>query len=264
MVIGDNSIIVNLTNEINTKINPINMKFIDIKYKIENNDLILECYISENDLLNEGLLREWSNNYSTTMFVLIQNIENLKIKIKNENEEEKYTYEYSKDDIEKINKCNIEDIVLSKYYLEYIDYTKYKVLDVEKIYTPPTFYANGKVELNQATYTWKGKGNSFVTVDTISPEEMLKDKEAFNVIDKLYISLNKSNSNNLYKLPKEATLKYMVSNLDETFKDAALQNDGSYLIDLPKESGEYICEFWLSCNNNNNMYSYYCLKIKVM
>ena len=86
--IGDNSSVVNLTNDINSKINPINIIYDDVKFQILDKNLVVNYYVSDKYLLNEDYLKEWSLSYAVTMFSLIQNIEGLQVKVIDENSKE--------------------------------------------------------------------------------------------------------------------------------------------------------------------------------
>lgn len=259
--VGDNSSVVNLTNDINSKINPINMIYDDVKFQILDKNLVVNYYVSDKYLLNEDYLKEWNLNYAVSMFSLIQNIEGLQVKVIDENSKEVYVNNITKEDIEKIYSCKVEDIDLYEIFLDNINDANYKVLDIDKVYTPPMLYANGIQSLERTTFSWADNNNNMIHVDTIPPEDIVKDKESFNVNSKLYITLNERNSKKeLYKLPENAVLKYKVLGEDE-YKEAKKLKDGSFLVDLPDESGEYIYEFNLSFTGINGMHSSYVIKI---
>ena len=195
------------------------------------------------------------------MFSLIQNIEGLQVKVIDENSKEVYVNNITKEDIEKIYSCKVEDIDLYEIFLDNINDANYKVLDIDKVYTPPILYANGIQSLERTTFSWADNNNNMIHVDTIPPEDIVKDKESFNVNSKLYITLNERNSKKeLYKLPENAVLKYKVLGEDE-YKEAKKLNDASFLVDLPEKSGEYIYEFNLSFKGINGMNSNYVIKI---
>ena len=259
--VGDNSSVVNLTNEINSKINHINMIYDDVKFQILDKNLVVNYYVSDKYLLNEDYLKEWNLNYAVSMFSLIQNIEGLQVKVIDENSKEVYVNNITKEDIEKIYSCKVEDIDLYEIFLDNINDANYKVLDIDKVYTPPILYANGIQSLERITFSWADNNNNMIHVDTIPPEDIVKDKESFNVNSKLYITLNERNSKKeLYKLPENAVLKYKVLGEDE-YKEAKKLNDASFLVDLPEKSGEYIYEFNLSFKGINGMNSNYVIKI---
>ena len=259
--IGDNSSIVNLTNDINSKINPINMIYDDVKFQILDKNLVVNYYVSDKYLLNEDYLKEWSLSYAVTMFSLIQNIAGLQVSITDENSKEVYVNSITKEDIEKIYSCKLEDIDLYEVFLDNINGANYKVLDIDKVYTPPMLYANGIQSLERTTFSWADNNNNMIHVDTIPPEDIVKDKESFNVNSRLYITLNERNSKKeLYKLPENAVLKYKILGEDE-YKEAKKLNDASFLVDLPEKSGEYIYEFNLSFTGINGMNSNYVIKI---
>lgn len=259
--IGDNSSIVNLTNEINSKINHINMIYDDVKFQILDKNLVVNYYVSDKYLLNEDYLKEWNLNYAVSMFSLIQNIEGLKVSITDENSKEVYVNNITKEDVEETYSCKLEDIDLYEVFLDNINGANYKVLDIDKVYTPPMLYANGIQSLERTTFSWADNNNNMIHVDTIPPEDIVKDKESFNVNSKLYITLNERNSKKeLYKLPENAVLKYKVLGEDE-YKEAKKLNDASFLVDLPEKSGEYIYEFNLSFKGINGMNSNYVIKI---
>lgn len=259
--IGDNSSIVNLTNDINSKINPINMIYDDVKFQILDKNLVVNYYVSDKYLLNEDYLKEWNLNYAVSMFSLIQNIEGLQVSITDENSKEVYVNNITKEDVEETYSCKLEDIDLYEVFLDNINGANYKVLDIDKVYTPPILYANGIQSLERITFSWADNNNNMIHVDTIPPEDIVKDKESFNVNSKLYITLNERNSKKeLYKLPENAVLKYKVLGEDE-YKEAKKLNDASFLVDLPEKSGEYIYEFNLSFTGINGMNSNYVIKI---
>lgn len=259
--VGDNSSVVNLTNEINSKINHINMIYDDVKFQILDKNLVVNYYVSSKYLLNEDYLKEWNLNYAVSMFSLIQNIEGLQVSITDENSKEVYVNSITKEDIEKIYSCKLEDIDLYEVFLDNINGANYKVLDIDKVYTPPMLYANGIQSLERTTFSWANNNNNMIHVDTIPPEDIVKDKESFNVNSRLYITLNERNSKKeLYKLPENAVLEYKILGEDE-YKEAKKLNDASFLVDLPDESGEYIYEFNLSFTGINGMHSSYVIKI---
>lgn len=259
--VGDNSSVVNLTNDINSKINPINMIYDDVKFQILDKNLVVNYYVSNKYLLNEDYLKEWNLNYAVSMFSLIQNIEGLQVSITDENSKEVYVNNITKEDIEETYSCKVEDIDLYEVFLDNINGANYKVLDIDKVYTPPMLYANGIQSLERTTFSWVDNNNDMIHVDTIPPEDIVKDKESFNVNSRLYITLNERNSKKeLYKLPENAVLKYKILGEDE-YKEAKLLKDGSYLVDLPEEPGKYIYEFNLSFTGINGMHSSYVIKI---
>lgn len=259
--VGDNSSVVNLTNDINSKINPINMIYDDVKFQILDKNLVVNYYVSDKYLLNEDYLKEWNLNYAVSMFSLIQNIEGLQVSITDENSKEIYVNNITKEDMEETYSCKLEDIDLYEVFLDNINGANYKVLDIDKVYTPPMLYANGIQSLERTTFSWADNNNNMIHVDTIPPEDIVKDKESFNVNSRLYITLNERNSKKeLYKLPENAVLKYKVLVEDE-YKEAKKLNDASFLVDLPEKSGEYIYEFNLSFKGINGMNSNYVIKI---
>lgn len=259
--VGDNSAIVNLTNKINTLMNPINIVYDDVKFQILDKKLIVNYYIDNEYLLDEDELKEWNLNYAVSMFSLIQNIEGLQVSITDENNKEVYISDITKADIEAIYNSKVADLDLYEIFLDNINEANYKVLDIDKIYTPPTLYANGIQKLERASFIWKSSDNSMVAVDAIPTEEILKDKESLIVNRRLYITLNENNSKKeLYKLPENAILEYRILG-EEEFKEANLLKDGSYLVELPEKEGEYIYEFNLSFTGVNGIHSSYAIKI---
>lgn len=168
-----------------------------------------------------------------------------------------------------------------KYILDLIQedykYSSVKVLDVDKLSRPPKLYVVGvdeKSKFETGTYSWNIKNNKFglgtmVMADSASSSEILKDKEAYKIMNSwTFICLKRNNDFSINeKLPESTVVKFRIYNENEDisnveFKTAIRMVDGSYYIpDIPYVKGEYILELNVEFNSTNK--AMYCKKISV-
>ena len=153
-------------------------------------------------------------------------------------------------------------------------YANLPIIELNEYNKPMDIYWYGGTKFELGTYAWNvstnGNLSNFVIADSITPKEILKDKEAVDWlgITGSYISIYSRDEVISKKLPKETIVKYKIYSVNESennaqYEEATRMINGSYyLTNLPKIKGEYIVEVYISFGNLSNNNAHYCLKYK--
>lgn len=148
--------------------------------------------------------------------------------------------------------------------------TVYNEMDIGKMDNPPTLYI-GSTKIYQNTYIWRtervvGK-DKMIAVDMISPQQMLKDVATISTQFAPIVSTNENlSSKTLTRLPDNARIQYSIYKGEQVlfdWKNAEKMIDGSYHMEIPNISGEYIYILNLEFEGVQGVHSTYCFKYKV-